>query len=225
MVDPYYLGQKEVTTGLHDLQNMKDDRDDMLNDPRGGNPTIFDAVGVKMGELVTTLRGLLKDMAATVRQVRENRGNFNITDMELSARESFVEEAHRQVSDFENQMHTQSSNQRLQMKTTSLGSGELFDRQPGQFQETTYAPHQEEQLQRIHETVKMQRHIGEEIIHAIDEQRDMIVELDEDVNQAGAQMKKVTRQITQIIEAEGKAPTYIVAVLSLVLIVMLFWVA
>ena len=63
------------------------------------------------------------------------------------------------------------------------------------------------------------------IKNEIEEQNQLILDLDENIDNAHTAMRKVTDQITQLIDNEGKTPTYLVAVLSLVLILMLFIVA
>jgi hypothetical protein len=85
--------------------------------------------------------------------------------------------------------------------------------------------YQKQQVDSITETVRLQRVIGNQIIQEIDEQHKMIIEIDEGIEDAHTAMKQVTRLITRLIESEGKVPTYVVAVLSAILVLMLWWVA
>jgi very-short-patch-repair endonuclease len=85
--------------------------------------------------------------------------------------------------------------------------------------------YQEEQIDKIAETVRLQKAIGNQIIREIDEQHKMIIELDEGIEDAHTAMKQVTQRITRLIDTEGRVPTYLVALLSVILIFMLWWVA
>jgi hypothetical protein len=84
--------------------------------------------------------------------------------------------------------------------------------------------YQQEQIDRIADTVHVQKALGNEIVHAMDERHQMIIELDAGIDTADAAMKQVTQRITQLIASEGKVPTYLGAILALILILMLWWV-
>jgi hypothetical protein len=225
-VDPYYLSQREVTSGISGLRSMLETREDMLADARGGNPEIFKTIGAKMVDSIHTLRSLLMDISATITQVRANPGFFQIDDSELVARDRFVSSAHHQLDEIEKSIIGQTSNKRRQFSMSAL---EPIPRPPpsqptggGQSQLQLY---QEEQIEKITETVRLQRAIGNQIIQEIDEQHKMIIELDEGIEDAQTAMKQVTQRITRLIENEGKVATYLVAALSVALIFMLWWVA
>jgi hypothetical protein len=55
MVDPYYLSQREVVTGISTLRSMLENRKDILTDSRGGNPEIFKSIGDRMREQLNTV--------------------------------------------------------------------------------------------------------------------------------------------------------------------------
>jgi syntaxin 6 len=226
MVDPYYLSQREVVTGISSLRSMLGNREDILTDSRGGNPEIFKSIGDRMRDGLQTIRGLLDDITATIRQIESNRSFFKITDSELQTRKTFVAESQHELEDIERRTSDQSANQKMQFSVSAfqpvVGSTRELGSGPGQIQLQVY---QEEQIDRIADTVRMQKMIGHEIIHAIDEQHQMIIEIDAGVDTAEAAMKQVTQRITQLIASEGKVPTYLVAVLALVLVLMLWWVA
>lgn len=227
-MDPYYLSQKEVNMSMTELRSMLDNREDMLNDPRGGNIEIFKSIGGKMTSSIQTLRGLLNDITATIAQVRANPNSFKISETEMSHRESFVKRVHEEIADIEAQMNIQSSNQRSlchvsPFQPVSPVSTPAHEIPYGQSQQLM--AHQEEVVDQIAETVRMQSQIGKEIINAMNEEKDLILELGENIDTANDAMKEVTKRITALIENEGRTATYTVAVLSIVLIIMLFWVA
>jgi hypothetical protein len=230
MVDPYYLSQREVVTGISSLRSMLDNREDILTDSRGGNREIFKSIGGRMRDGLNTVRNLLQDIAATIRQVKSNRSFFKVTDGELLNREKFVLESQQELEDIERRMADQTNNQKMPFSVSAFQTTEISDREPGSGTfsgagQVRLQVYQEEQIQRITDTVRLQKTIGNEIIHAIDEQHQMIIELDAGIDTADGAMKQVKQRITQLIASEGKFPTYLVAVLSLILILMLWWVA
>jgi hypothetical protein len=209
---------------------MLENREDILTDSRGGNHEIFKSIGVRMRDGLTTLRSLLDDIAATIRQVELNRSFFKITDTELSNRQTFVSESRHDLEDIERRMTDQTTNQKMQFSVSAfqpigIPGRELGSGAPSGADQLQLQMYQQEKIDRIADTVRMQKTIGNEIIHAIDEQHQMIIELDAGIDTADAAMKQVTQRITQLIASQGKVPTYIVAVLAVILIFMLWWVA
>ena len=85
--------------------------------------------------------------------------------------------------------------------------------------------HQEEQIDLIGDQVKMQKQIGLQIIDTIRDEGQQLLEFEHDITTANDAMTAVTKQIVTLIENEGKTPTYLVAILSVILVLMLFWVA
>jgi hypothetical protein len=169
-------------------------------------------------------------MTATVHQVRANPSRFRIPEVEIARREQFLAESFKDVDEIEMQMNGQTSNQRMQFHVSSFqpiapvpvaSTRDLG----GPVNELQLEAHQEEQIDRIAESVRVQKHIGKQIVTTLDEQHEMIIELEAGVDNAQTAMKKVTQQIVQLIDNEGRVPTYLVAILSVVLILMLWWVA
>jgi hypothetical protein len=227
MVDPYYLGQREVSVGIGELHSLLGNRDDMLTDSRGGNPEIFKAIAVKMVDGIRTVRSLLQDLSATFEQIRANRSDFKISDSELAARESFVNGSRQEVDEIEKRMKSQTSNQKHQFNASAfqpIAPVGIPAGDPG-LGHVQLQMHQEEQIDLIADSVKQQKQIGKMIVQEFDEQHQLILEIDAGIDDATSAMRKVTRQITDLIDNEGRAPTYLVAVLSVVLILMLWWVA
>ena len=227
IMDPYYLGQKEVASSITDLRAKLNDREDMLNDPRGGNHEIFRAIGMKMTDSLAMVRGLLRDLSASISQVRANPEQFRISASEIANREQFIRESLQELQDIENQMNVQSSNQRNLFHASPFQpvapvAASNDSRPPPQ---TQLLAHQEEQIELIGDQVKMQKQMGLQIINAMKEDHERLVDLEQGIDLANSQMKTLTNQIVQLIENEGKIPTYLVAILSVVLILMLFWVA
>ena len=66
--------------------------------------------------------------------------------------------------------------------------------------------------------------IGSQIKDELESQKLLIEDLDQGVQNATEAMKKVTDQIKDIINSEGKTPTMLVAILSVVFIILLFFV-
>jgi hypothetical protein len=226
-MDPYFQSHRDVVMGISQLHSMLDNRTDILNDPRGGNPEIFRTIGSEMSNAILALRDQLKEIGATVRIVRANPARFSLSETQVKEREQFLSSTLREIDEIELQMNGQTSNQRSQFHVSSFepispipASG---SRAP--VHELVLAPHQEEQLDMIAENVRIQKHIGTEISNTLDEQREMIIELETGIDDAHTAMTKVTQQITQLIDHEGRVPTYLVALLSVVLILMLWWVA
>lgn len=235
-IDPYYLNQKEVTTSVNQLQQMLSDREDMLNDSRGVNPDIFRTVGNNMQKEIQQARNLLQDINDSINVVRTNPSRFRITETELNNRESFYNDTIQQINDIENRMNTQTSNQRIQFtfqpvpQDTSLPQNDYnpnsnYNHNNGSSPQYQFQQHQEEQIDQLSVAIDKQMQLSKIIKNEIEEQNQLILDLDENIDNAHTAMRKVTDQITQLIENEGKTPTYLVAILSLILIFMLFIVA
>ena len=224
-MDPYYLSQKEVNIGISDMKSKLADRDDMLNDPRGGNHEIFKAIGMKITDSLATVRGLLHDMSATIDQVRANPGQFKISDGEIANREHFIEQSLQELNVIENQLTVQSSNQRSLFHASPFQPVAPVAANSAEPTQAQLFAHQEEQINAIGDQVEQQKLIGMEIINAINDDQRRLAEMDEQITSANEAMKSVTRRIMTLIENEGKTPTYLVAILSVVLVLMLFWVA
>ena len=69
---------------------------------------------------------------------------------------------------------------------------------------------------------KTQYQLARQISNELDDQKQIIIELDEGIDSASDAMKSVTDQIKKVIENEGKLPTGIAFVLALILIILLF---
>ena len=224
-MDPYYLSQREVNVGISDLRAKLNDRDDMLHDPRGGNHEIFKAIGMRMTDDLATIRGLLKDMSAAVNQVRSNPAQFKISEAEIANRERFIQQSLQELADIENQLNVQSSNQRSLFHASPFQPvAPVAATGPEPTQAQLFA-HQEEQIDLIGDQVKMQKQIGLQIIDTIRDEGQQLLEFEHDITTANDAMTAVTKQIVTLIENEGKTPTYLVAILSVILVLMLFWVA
>jgi hypothetical protein len=122
-------------------------------------------------------------------------------------------------------MNSQSLNQKHQFNSSAFQP--ITSPLPG---ESEHSPlqlqvYQEEQIDQIANTLQIEKQIGIVIINEINEQHQIILEIDEGIDNVTTAMRKVTQQITKLIDNEGRAPTYLVAVLSIVLILMLWWVA
>jgi hypothetical protein len=169
MVDPYYLSQREVTMGITELRSLLDNRSDILTDHRGGNPEIFESIGAKMGDGIRTVRGLLRDIAGTVEQVRLNRVNFQIAESELARRDSFVRDAKGEIDEIENQMNSQILSQKHQFQVSAFQPiNPPIPEEPAQ-SHLQLQGYQEDQIDQIADTVKIQKQIGKEIIREINE--------------------------------------------------------
>lgn len=234
-IDPYFLNQKEVVTSVNQLQQMLSDREDMLHDSRGVNPDVFRTVGNNMQKEIQQTRNLLQDINDSIKVVRTNPSRYQITEAELNNRESFYNNTIQELNDIENKMNTQTSNQRVQFtfqpvpQDTSLPTNNYNPssnyNSNGQAPQYQFQQHQEEQIDQLSVAIDQQMQLSKIIKDEIEEQNRLILDLDENIDNAHTAMKKVTNQITQLIENEGKTPTYLVAILSLVLIFMLFIVA
>lgn len=220
-MDPYFLLQKQVISSVENIREIINNRRDMLSDPRGVNVDIFNTLGVKMLNEINDVRTSLKDISESIEQVRNNPELFHISDFELSNRDKFVQNVHNDLDKMEEEMKFQSSNQKVQPNKRSEGGVSMnssgFDHQD-QMQ-----MHQE-RLDVIGKNIDMQLQLTKEIKNEMDEQNQIILDLEDGVDNASTAMKKVTQQITQLIENEGKLPTMLVFGLSLLLILMIFFI-
>ena len=223
-MDPYYLLQKEVISGINNLHEMLNNREDMINDTRGVNVEIFKTLGVKMMNDISTIRGFLKDIQESIDQVRNNPDLFHLSESDLSVRDSFVRQSLSDINDIEQSMKSQSCNQRIQFHRPSFHEEAHSPHDESLSGPSQLQLHQEERIEAIGHSVGVQMQLGKEIIEEMDAQRQLILDLEEGVDNAQTAMQKVTRQITQLIDNEGRAPTFAVFGLSIALILIIFFV-
>lgn len=222
-MDPYYLIKQEVTSTTNSLRTELSNRNDMINDPRGNNVDIFQSCGTKMNDDIISVRNFLNDIRESITQVRKSPDRFKISEAELAARESFVQQTELELNQIETEMQAQSVNQRMQFRSAAYQPApppKFSNFEPDQFQ---LQAHQEEQIDQIAETVKMEMQLGIEIRNEIEDQQKMLLDIDEGIENTKDAMQQVTNQIKKLIDEEGKMPTMTVVILSIVLIFLIFF--
>lgn len=216
-MDPYYLLQKQVIASVEGIREIVGNRSDMLSDPRGVNVDIFNTLGAKMLNEINDVRQSLRDIRDSIAQVRGSPELFHISESELTSRDAFVRDTFAELDRMEEQMRFQSSNQKVRPyhqsdSVTAAPSAPLDQLQL-----------HEERLDVIGKNIDMQLQLTKEIKDEMDVHNRLILDIEDGVDNATTAMQKVTQQITQLIENEGKVPTLLVFGLSILLILMLFF--
>lgn len=224
-MDPYYLIQQEVLTGMEHLREILETREDMINDSRGINLEVFKTLGMQLSNEVTNVGNLVHDIEDSVEQIKANPSQFQISESELANREKFIADALSSLSDIDTKAKTQSTNQKITFHGSNTNYNEKENGNRSQFQRDQMIEQREEQLNMIEETVEMQLTYAREIDNELADQQEVLLALDENIDSAAEAIKDVTARIKQLIENEGKIPTMLVCILSIILVILLFFAA
>lgn len=222
-MDPYYLIQQEVLTGMDRLREILETREDMINDPRGINMDVFKTLGFQLSNDTSNVENLLRDIEDSLAQIKTNPEQFQITESELASREKFVNQTNKELADISERAKNQSLNHKITFSLPTPSPSEAPTRSSGQ--QSQMLEHREEQLNMIEETVAMQLSFAREIDNELADQQQVLLSLGDNIDNASEAMKNVTAQIKRLIENEGKVPTMLVIILSITLIILLFFAA
>ena len=218
-MDPYFLIKMEVSTGVEHLKELLETRDDMLGDPRGINVDVFRLLGIQLTSEIAKVSGLVRDIEETIAQVKLNPSSFGISEAELESRERFVKDIGAEIAGLEERAKEQSIDQRVVFHQAAAARAGEEELRPAQEQALLG---REETIDLIEENVNMQLQVAREIDGELENQKELIIGLDESIDNAHDAMRAVTQQVRQIIENEGTAPTVIVVCLSIALVILLF---
>ena len=227
-MDPVPIIQQDLDSSLLNMRRALQNREDMLNDPRGGNVEIFSSLGFQISNDAQNAKSILKDIQDSITAVRCGRCGFAIPEQTLQQREYYVKITLEQIMKIENELAMQNSRAPTMRKSTSFPVPNSTDSNDG------FAPiagdnqlmsiSREEQLIQLEQDAQMGVQISSEIINELRSQKSLIEDLDQGVSNATEAMEKVTEQIKDLINSEGKTPTLLVAGLSVAFIILLFFV-
>lgn len=205
------------------LREILETREDMINDPRGINMDVFKTLGFQLSNDTSNVENLLRDIEDSLAQIKTNPEQFQITESELASREKFVNQTNKELADISERAKNQSLNHKITFSLPTPSPSEAPTRSSGQ--QSQMLEHREEQLNMIEETVAMQLSFAREIDNELADQQQVLLSLGDNIDNASEAMKNVTAQIKRLIENEGKVPTMLVIILSITLIILLFFAA
>lgn len=224
MIDPFILAQQDSLSDMNKVQNLLETRDDMIRDTRGVNVDIFHNLGVQISNYLQKLKTNYTDMEAAMKQVTNNPGNFDISNTELNNRFNFLTNMGKKLKEYDDTLKKQNSHQFPQYLPNTQGFPTIDDNERlGDQQSQLYQEHAE-QIDAIADNVTAGLLLGRAINAELADQEHIIAALGDDVENASDAMKRVTNQINALMEAEGKTPTCLVFILSIVFIILLFFV-
>ena len=224
-MDPFYLIKQEILTDAEHADELLETRSDMINDHRGVNIEAFKKLGVQISNEILSMQQILKDIEESIEHVKENPDDFQIEQNEIESRENFCSEMKSKISEIEQKLKDQSNNQKVIFHQSNFNDNNIHDNKSHisqNNQESLMLEDHAEQLNNIQESVNIQLQLAKEINNEFDDQRELIIELDDNITNAEDAMKNVTNQIKGIIEKEGKVPTGLAFALSIVLILLIF---
>lgn len=210
---------------MEHLREIIETREDMINDSRGINLEVFKTLGMQLSNEVANVGNLVRDIEDSVEQIKANPSQFQISESELANREKFIADTLSSLSDIDTKAKTQSTNQKITFHGTNTNYNEKESANRSQFQRDQMIEQREEQLNMIEETVEMQLTYAREIDNELADQQEVLLALDENIDSATEAIKDVTARIKQLIENEGKVPTMLVCILSIILVILLFFAA
>ncbi|EAY17054.1 hypothetical protein TVAG_297330 [Trichomonas vaginalis G3] len=225
MIDPFIVAQQDVISDMEKINTLLSTRNDMIHDSRGINVDIFNNLGVQSQNLIQNVKENLSDLDGAFQQILKNPSRFDISESELTNRKNFLASYNQKLAQFENQLNEQNSHQFPQYMSNIQGypSYDSEKNPKGDQQSQLYQEHSE-QIDAIADNVTAGLLLGRTINAELADQEQLISALDDDVTNASEAMQKVTKEIKALIEAEGKTPTCLVCILSVIFIVLLFFV-
>lgn len=219
-MDPVPILQQEINYNMSKLKKNLSNREDMLNDKRGGNIDIFNNIGVQMLDDIKVIRTSLSDIAESIEAVRKHMGDYNITETTLLQREQYIKVNLDELIRIEQEVQTQNNRRNTLNKTVSYSGPQTFSNTDGQQSLTDLI--KKDQIEDLHYSATLSKQLANQIFDELNDQQNLISTLDDDVTNADEAMKKVTSEIKKLMEIEGKTPTMLVAILSVVFIILLF---
>lgn len=220
-MDPVPILQQEIDIVMSNLKKSLANREDMLNDRRGGNIDIFNTLGIQMLNDTQYLRTSLGDISESIEVVKHNMSDYNIPESTIIQREQYVRSNLAEIKRIEESIQAQNNRISTIHKSTAFSGPQSFINNNNNQQSLSQLV-KEEELENLHYTASMQKVIANQIKDELNDQQNLILALDNDVTNADEAMKRVTNQIKRLMEIEGKTPTMLVAILSVVFIILLF---
>lgn len=221
-MDPFNIIQQDINSELERARQKLETRDDMINDKRGINVEIFNSLGAEVSNILIKVRETIVDVDLVIQKTSENPSRFMISPAEIQNRIQFSKTTKTTINMFDSKLKTQNKHNFNQFTQANQSFDPTnFDSYGG-----NHVQAQEEHmdaLEQLGTSVEMALHLGKEINSELKDQQQMLVSLEGNIDSVSDAMKKVTDQIKNIIENEGKTPTYLVAVLSIIFIVLLFF--
>ena len=226
-MDPLPIIQQEIDATIMDMKRALQNREDMINDPRGGNIEIFSGLEVQILNDAQKARSILHDIIESIKAVRNKTCNIQISETALQQRENYVRYTQDQIAQIEKQIEFQNSRSNSMQKspifsTAATNRNDSFNPIGNENQLVSLSKN--EQLNQLERDVSTGVQIGYQIIDELQTHQKLLEDLDQGVTNATEAMQKVTDQIKDIINTEGKTPTLLVALLSVVFIILLFFV-
>ena len=227
-MDPVPIIQQDLDQTLLNMKRLLLDREDMLNDPRGGNIEIFNSLGVQISNDAASARSILQDIQESIAAVRGGRCDLNISEPVLQQRELYVSSTLNQISKIETEVTVQNS-KASQIRKSNVFSTSNFSNNNESFgqigdENQLVSISKQERLLQLEKDAQMGVQISTQIVNELQSQKTLIEDLDQGVTNATEAMEKVTNRIKDLIESEGKTPTLLVAGLSVAFIILLFFV-
>ena len=217
---------QELNSDMDMVSNKLDTRDDMIGDQRGINVNIFENLGHEIESLLNKVHAGMRDVDSVLEKVQQDRQKFQVSDLELQNRLNFSKKTKDQIAMCEKRLSEQNKHKFMNSFNQNLDGNNNFNDSYGQNGGQSAQMYEENQevIDSIADNVTAGLLIGRTINKELEDQQRLLATLDDGVDNAADAMKKVTDQIKDIIESEGKTPTMVVAILSIAFIVLLFFV-
>lgn len=228
-MDPVPIIQQDIDATINNMKWNLQNREDMLADPRGGNIDVFTALGIQILNDAQRVRTTLQDIQSSVAAVRNHTCDVQLSEQVLQQRETYIRMTSDVISKIEKEIASQSQRssnmRRVPMFGQAQQGGNGFEDVPENGNSSQLATlTKDERILQLERDAQLGLQIGTEIRNELDSQKQLLADLDDGVTNATEAMEKVTKQIKDIINSEGKTPTMTVAALSVVFIILLFFV-
>ena len=230
-MDPVPIIQQDIDRTINAMKRALQNREDMLNDSRGGNSDIFSSMGIQILNDAQNARLILNDIQESIDAVRNRTCDVILPEQTLQQRENYVRMTEDQITRIEREVASQ--NAKFSNIKTNKAKYAQFNSSSSNSNSNNPLANEESQLMSMSKTerllqlerdVEMGVRISSEIKSELQSQQSLIKDLDEGVTNATEAMEKVTQRIKALIEAEGKTPTLLVAGLSVLFVILLFFV-
>lgn len=219
-MDPVPMLQQEIDSMINKLHSSLGNRDDMLNEPRGGNIEVFNTIGISMLNNITSIRESLNDIEQSIRVVRQNFNDYNITETLLLQRENYVKERRREVDTIEQGIALQNEKKTNLIKSPMNSESNNMNYRDGK--EALTLLDNTTLLENLHRDTIAQMHISQSIVSSLQDDEKLLDDLSNDMDNVQNSMKNLTRRISRLIEQEGRTSTYIVIILAIAFLFLLF---
>jgi syntaxin 6 len=234
--DPFFMVKNEVVQSVSQVIGLHKKWQDLHNNSSTYGNSEYSWTLNHLKENIKTIHWDLEDLGETIETVESNPYKYNISLIEINARKQFIHETKTTIDKISADINNGSKAKaaafsRMELLESKSNKYEKLDRELENQNQNVIADHQlrrkmeledqDQNLEKVGETVITLKHLGEEIGRELDSQNILLEDLDQKVSSTGTQLSKVTKKIDEILQMSDKYQLIIIVTLVVILLSMI----